>query len=496
MQFPVKFKQLSLLLIGLLAIALRVWDLRQPFLGDNAWNEAYYANIARTFVLQGNLLHQTDNLYGGQPVMSSPLVPWLIYSGFKLFGIYEWAARLPILLCGLASLVCLYGLARSLYGERAGIVAAFLAATAPGIVFFSRNVQLDGPMVAAGLGALLTLRLYQMHKRFYWWSLALILFALALLAKYTAILIWPALTWLWFTETTDWRNKRHWLVWICFTGLALVPSVMWLAYAYSHLPVITGAAGANSYFLRFSQWSFGALKDALLSLWPRLLLQLGPFILIATVLLGVFGLAKAYPLKLSESHVFLALLVLPWYLPLGYPLAWNNNPYYEYAALYGFCLITAVAGVAVYDDLVQNNKLTPARQIFLVAALGVLITFANFWSYRDTYHRSYYPWPLIEQSQLFDSARQVAALNTAKAPVLTDVNMTLYYSEANLLNSTYIWWGAGDRDTIQAVNSCYYAFIVFEYPPTIGILSAIQQSGYQQIAPGAWQRGTAKTCGG
>jgi hypothetical protein len=40
----------------------------------------------------------------------------------------------------------------------------------------------------------------------------------------------------------------------------------------------------------------------------------------------------------------------------------------------------------------------------------------------------------------------------------------------------------------DAIVSRHYKYIVMKYPPTIPILEAIQASGYEQIAPGAWVR--------
>jgi 4-amino-4-deoxy-L-arabinose transferase-like glycosyltransferase len=418
----------------------------------------------------------------------------MIYSAIKVLGLSEWAARLPMLVCGIASLLFLFWLTQQLYGKRAASLTLLLAATAPGLVFFSRNLQLESPMVAAGLGALATLRVYRSRSQTVWLVLALILLSLAILAKYTAVLFWPALTYIWFSQATTWRNRKEWIIWIICTILATLPAVVWLIYAYSNLPQDNSVQAANNYFLRFAQWSPSNLFNALLSIWPRLLLQLGPAILFPAAIAGMAGLATSGWPKRASSWLFPTLLALPWYFQLIYPSAWVDNPYYEYCAIYGLCLASALIGLRAFEQIVNLYQLSRQRQIALVAGAAIFVTLANFWSYRDTYHRAYYPWPVINQPEHFYSARQVARLNQAKAPVLTDTSMTLYYSEADLSNSRYYWWASSDETFLDLIKSCQYEFIAVDYPPTISILNTIHQTGYQQIAPAAWQKGPQTTC--
>jgi hypothetical protein len=115
----------------------------------------------------------------------------------------------------------------------------------------------------------------------------------------------------------------------------------------------------------------------------------------------------------------------------------------------------------------------------------------NFRIYSTTYHNFYYVSFIFDQPQAFSSARYIATINTNKAPVLTDTNMTLYYSEADLANSKYAWWGTpvGDGETLAAIQSCKYEYIVFTYTPYPDILNMIKVFGYVPIAPAAWQKG-------
>ena len=138
-------------LLFLLGIVMRAADLKRPFRGIYSWNEAYYSIVAVNFSHYG-LTRQVGP--DGPLFTSNPLVPWMIAASFHYFGQTEIAARLPFFLLSLISLAAIYGIARAQYPNRPAVArwCLLLAATMPGIVFFSRNVQLDGPMTAFGLG--------------------------------------------------------------------------------------------------------------------------------------------------------------------------------------------------------------------------------------------------------------------------------------------------------------------------------------------------------
>ena len=64
----------------------------------------------------------------------------------------------------------------------------------------------------------------------------------------------------------------------------------------------------------------------------------------------------------------------------------------------------------------------------------------------------------------------------------------VYYTGADLANRTYRWWFDSDAPMIAAIRSCEYEFIAFEYLADVETIEAIQETGYEQIVPAAWQR--------
>jgi mevalonate kinase len=94
-----------------------------PFLGfvhllDS--DETKYAESAREMLVTGDYLTVQIDF---EPFPEKPpLFFWLQTLSMKIFGINEFAARFPNIICGFASLVLLYYLGRQLYGHRFGLL--------------------------------------------------------------------------------------------------------------------------------------------------------------------------------------------------------------------------------------------------------------------------------------------------------------------------------------------------------------------------------------
>jgi len=104
-------------------------------------DEGRYAEIAREMLLLKDWLMPHLNLL---PYLEKPpLVYWLTALSFSVFGLKEWAARLPSALSALAGLYLAYGLGRALWGERQGFWGAMVLATCGGYLIMGRLLTLD-----------------------------------------------------------------------------------------------------------------------------------------------------------------------------------------------------------------------------------------------------------------------------------------------------------------------------------------------------------------
>ena len=105
-----------------------------PSLMDDS--DAVLGQIARNMLSSGNWV--TARLDGVVYLEKSPLDYWLMAVSFKLFGVHDWAARIPIALSsiGLCWLTAAFGMWA--FGKRAGFYAGLCMSTCMGLWLFTR----------------------------------------------------------------------------------------------------------------------------------------------------------------------------------------------------------------------------------------------------------------------------------------------------------------------------------------------------------------------
>lgn len=469
-----------ILAIGLL---FRLIDIRQPFIGDYTWNEVHYALIARNFS-EHSLLEQYTEV--GLEYTNSPLLPWMIYASFRVFGEHEWAARLPTFALGVLSLCLLFLVGRELYDDRIALLAMLVAATAPGVVFFSWNIQPDGPMAAFSLLALLTLIYFQRKKRWRWFLASLASLTLGVLAKYTAILIYPVLLKIWFDGLESKRISSKWLSMLLYFSVPLVPVLAWIVWGKVHASHPDVLVSFASYVNRSGEWQIAAWKEALLTIWPNLSRQMGSMLWYSMAVVSPYFLCLS-PINTIRRHITLILLICPWLLQLIYPRAWTANEYYTYLALYGLSILFALMLSKLWDSGQRFLSLSKRMSTTVVGLTLCMLAASNLWDYRVTYHRSFYPWCIVSQPEPFYSAKVVNSLNNGHEFVLADVKQAAYYVGGDF-KRTRRWWGASDDKVVEAIESGRFKYIVVTYRPSIEILNAIRENDYKQIAPAAWEK--------
>jgi 4-amino-4-deoxy-L-arabinose transferase-like glycosyltransferase len=129
-------RNLFLLLIILVWAAVYLSSLFQPGLLDDA--DTVHAEAAREMALVDHdwvTLHINN---GFRYLEKAPLMYWCVAASFKLFGVHEWSARLPIALGVLALLLLTYRLGRRVCGEEGGFYSALALATGFGPFIFTR----------------------------------------------------------------------------------------------------------------------------------------------------------------------------------------------------------------------------------------------------------------------------------------------------------------------------------------------------------------------
>lgn len=504
----------ALAVVLCLGLGLRLLNLGRPFYGYFMWNEVYYATIARNLDHFGFLNAYNYDWTGGSALGQrhgpSPFVPWLINFSFHLFGESEAAARLPILVLGMFSLLAIYAIARDLYDAEIALIACFLAAIMPGIVFMSRQVALDSPMVAFGLASVWMLLRARRKPALDLIAIVAssVLLGTAVFIKYTGVLFLPLLGWIWWGivgQASPRRARSRWLLMGAYLLVAALPALAWMLRG---ILVSSGADGGGpstaAYLIRGSEWASYQWKPALYSIWVRTSQQTGQVLWYPLVFTGVLSVAARRTAALARRNVEIVLLIVPWFVQLIYPASWYGNDAYTYPALYGVAVLLALVvrrGARRVLELLRPPAGTTFASVVLLVAT---VVFASLSDYKQYYHSWYtdrdfslnltlqLPANLITPEDPFASARIVRSVNASHAPILADVPATVYYAQDEMWRgkATWYWWPRrGEQSALlKSIASMEYAYVVFTYQPPALVMKALCESGYAQIGPGAWRK--------
>src|ERR1044071_3668235 len=118
------------------------------------WDEAIYGVVTRELLEHPGLtLRYGDRLWFEKP----PFAFWLMAGSSSLFGLTEFALRLPSALFGIAAIALQYLAGRRLGGRSAGLLAAVLLLGVPQFVAYSRLAMTDVPLTTLGMLSLVFL---------------------------------------------------------------------------------------------------------------------------------------------------------------------------------------------------------------------------------------------------------------------------------------------------------------------------------------------------
>jgi len=193
-----------------------------PSLMDDT--DAVQAQIARNMLTSGDWV--TAHLDGVTYLEKAPAVYWSMALSYRIFGVHDWAARIPIAVSaiGLCWLTAAFGCWA--FGQRAGFYAGLCLATCVGLFLFTRilipDVMLTFTVALAMWAFLRTLEEDEPHPRA--WSLVLAAcLGVGLLLKSLIAVVFPVgagLVYLCFTHQLF--SPRTWKRLHLFSGLLLV----------------------------------------------------------------------------------------------------------------------------------------------------------------------------------------------------------------------------------------------------------------------------------
>jgi len=229
-----------LLLICVLGLALRAYNLNFPSIGYHNMKENEYLSMAEEMKRTGDFLTRRIYFYNAfedNPTVrlypQPPLVSYQILFAWNIFGENLWGARLVNVLFGVFSIIAVYFIALLLFNHVGlSLFSAFLLAIMPLAVFFSRNMQPEsGGFFFMILSNLFYLKFISSSKKYYliFAGLALSVAWLYKLSFFIAIL--PVLFCL--PLRTYWRNKKEFFrqaLAFVLPYLTIVFSIAWLMH--------------------------------------------------------------------------------------------------------------------------------------------------------------------------------------------------------------------------------------------------------------------------
>ncbi len=218
--------------------------------------EARYAEVARIMAESRDWItpwFDYEVPFWGKP----PLSFWLEALSFRLFGVTEFAARLPSWLANLGVLALIFQLTRALVGQRQALIATLLFSTMA-LTYVMSGAVLTDPFLVLGTSLSLVsiiLALKQPSSPWVWWLFVGL--AIGLLAKGPLALVLiggPIILWvIWRRQYRD-LLQLPWFKGALLTALLTLP---WYIAAEMKTPGFLNYFIIGEHFLRFvdSGWS-------------------------------------------------------------------------------------------------------------------------------------------------------------------------------------------------------------------------------------------------
>ncbi len=165
--------------------------LSPPSLMDDV--DAVQAQIAHNMLHTGDWV--TARLDGIPYLEKPPLIYWLMAGSFRIFGAYDWAARIPVVLAALALAWLTTAFGVWAFGKRAGLYAGLCIATCFGLFLFTRilipDVMLTACITLSMWAFLRVIDEEEPHPR--WWAFVLAAsLGVSLLLKSLIGVVFPA----------------------------------------------------------------------------------------------------------------------------------------------------------------------------------------------------------------------------------------------------------------------------------------------------------------
>jgi len=189
--------------------------------------DAVQAQISRNMLDSGDLV--TARLDGIAYLEKSPLKYWMIALAFKVLGVHDWVARLPVALSALLLCWLAYRMGTWAFSPLAGMYAGLALATCVGLFLFTR-IQIPDVTVTATIALALWAFLRTLDpeesRPGLWSAVMAASIGTGLLLKGLIAALFPvAAMVLFLVFTREWRSRETWQRLHVFRGVLLAVAI-------------------------------------------------------------------------------------------------------------------------------------------------------------------------------------------------------------------------------------------------------------------------------
>src|ERR1041385_626499 len=193
--------------IWILAVAVRLIGINQPYVDHWSWRQSDVAAIARNFSEQGFHFASPQIDWAGDATgyvgTEFPILPFVAALCYKIAGIHEWIGRSQAVIFFAVSLPFFFLLVREIFGSAAALWATFFFSLAPVSVFAGRSFMPDVPSLSLAIIGLYFFLCWANNGRLLLLFLAAIAISLSLLIKITSIIVFAPLAYVAVARVAD-----------------------------------------------------------------------------------------------------------------------------------------------------------------------------------------------------------------------------------------------------------------------------------------------------
>ena len=229
----------------LLAVAVRLIFINQPYVDHWSWRQSDVAAIARNFLQNGFRFGYPQIDWAGDSAgyvgTEFPILPFIAAICYKFAGVHEWIGRIQAVILFAVSMPFFFLLVREIFGSTAALWASFFFCFTPLNVFAGRSFMPDVPSLSFAIVGLYFFLRWVQHGESSSFFVAAIAISLSLLIKITSIVIVAPLVYLAVVgrlyqprTLSGFTVKRPTVLGALalFAAIALLPSAIWYWHAH------------------------------------------------------------------------------------------------------------------------------------------------------------------------------------------------------------------------------------------------------------------------